>query len=71
LQIGAMKKASEYRLHAEECRKLAAAMESGDQCDQLMTMAAYWEKMAADRSDLVRRHPELALAGEQDEEKER
>ncbi len=63
-----MKKASEYRTHAAECRQLAAKMASGDQRDQLLEMAANWEKMATERSDLVRRHPELALAGERDEE---
>ncbi len=63
-----MKKASEYRQHAEECRALAQAMEQGDQRDQLLEMAATWDKLAADRSDLVRRNPDLALAGEHREE---
>ena len=63
-----MKKASEYRQHAEECRALAHAMDQGEQRDQLLEMAATWEKLAADRSDLVRRHPDLALEGEHIEE---
>ncbi len=50
-----MKKASEYRQHAEECRVLAQAMQ-GEQRNQLIEMAATWEKLAH-RSDLVRRHP--------------
>ncbi len=62
-----MKKASEYRQHAEECRALAASME-GEQRDQLLEMAATWDALAADRADLVRRHPELALVGEEQEE---
>jgi hypothetical protein len=62
-----MKKASEYRLHAEECRALAAGM-TGEQRDQLIEMASTWERLAEERSDLVRRHPELGLAGEHDEE---
>ena len=64
-----MKKASEYRQHAIECRQLAAALDVGDQRDQLLEMAATWDKLAAERSDLVRRHPELAMDGEQAEEK--
>lgn len=62
-----MKKASEYRKHAQECRVLANSM-SGDQRDQLLEMAATWEKLAAERSELLRRHPELAIEGEEAEE---
>ena len=60
-----MKKASEYRVHAEECRALARGMAAGDRRAQLLEMAATWEKLAAERSELIRRHPELALEGEQ------
>jgi hypothetical protein len=31
-------------------------------------MAQTWEQLAAERSDLVRRHPELAVDGELQEE---
>jgi hypothetical protein len=31
-------------------------------------MAATWERLAAERSELVRRHPELGLEGEHKEE---
>ena len=62
-----MKKASEYRQHAEECRALAQGVQ-GEQRDQLIEMAATWEKLAKDRADLIRRHPDQALAGERDEE---
>jgi len=48
-----MKKASEYRRHAEECRQLAAQMESGDHRDQLLDMAATWDSLAAERERLV------------------
>ena len=58
-----MKKASEYRQHATDCRQLAAGVE-GVQRDQLIEMAATWDRLAAERADLIRRHPELALAGE-------
>ena len=55
-----MKKASEYRQHAEECRLLAAKMEFGDQREQLMNMAAHWEQLAQDRLTLIHLHPEIA-----------
>jgi hypothetical protein len=63
-----VKKASEYRLHAEECRQLAARMDVGAQRNQLLEMAATWDKLAAERSEMVRLHPELAIAGEYEEE---
>ena len=63
-----MKKASEYRQHAEECRALAMTMDQGEHRSQLLEMAATWDKLAIERSELVRRHPELAIAGEQAEE---
>jgi hypothetical protein len=66
-----MKKASEYRQHAEECRILARRMDQGIHRDQLLEMAETWERLAAERSELVRRHPELALEGEQREELEK
>jgi hypothetical protein len=47
-----MKKASEYREHADECRKLAASME-GDQRDQLLQMAENWDQLAEDRTRLI------------------
>ena len=59
-----MKKASEYRVHAVEYRRLAASMERGEDRDQLMTMAATWERLASERADLVSRNPELAIDGE-------
>ncbi len=62
-----MKKASEYRKHADECRQLAKGVQ-GEQRDRLLEMADTWEKLAAERSELIRRHPELALAGEHAEE---
>lgn len=54
-----MKKASEYREHARECRALAAQMDSADQRDQLLQMAAHWDNLADDRAELVEKHPEL------------
>ncbi|MDB5441717.1 MAG: hypothetical protein JWP86_2779 [Phenylobacterium sp.] len=63
-----MKKASEYRHHARECRELAAKMELGEQRDQLLNMARHWENLAKDRTALIGLHPELALDGEHAEE---
>ena len=63
-----MKKASEYRRHAEECRSLAKRLLAGEQRDQMLNMAGMWEKLAADRATLVLRHPELGLEGEHHEE---
>jgi len=62
-----MKKASEYRQHAEECRALASKMDSEDQRAQLLQMADQWEKLAADRLALISNHPELAHEGEYEE----
>ena len=66
-----MKKASEYRQHAKECRAMANQSKPGPQRDQLLEMARTWDKLATERSDLVRRHPELAIEGEQAEETKR
>ena len=65
-----MKKASEYRRHAAECRRLADGM-GGAQREQLLEMAATWEQLAVERSVLVQRHPELAIEGELEEEQAR
>jgi hypothetical protein len=63
-----MKKASEYRQHAAECRALAARMEGGEAREQLLRMAATWEELARDRSALLHRHAELGADGEAQEE---
>lgn len=63
-----MKKASEYRLHATECRALAAQMGEESQREQLLAMAEHWDKLAADRVELIRRHPDMAVVGEHEEE---
>ena len=66
-----MKKASEYRQHAAECRAMAAQVNPGPQRDQLLEMARTWENLATDRAEMIKRHPDLALAGEHDEETKR
>jgi hypothetical protein len=64
-----MKKASEYQQHAEECRALARRLGQGEHRNQLLGMAATWDKLAAERSELIRRYPELGLEGEHQEER--
>jgi chromosome segregation ATPase len=67
-----VKKASEYRQHADECRALAAQMQQGDQRDQLMRMAETWENLAKDRERLSRKSRELnekSPAGKPDPER--
>lgn len=59
-----MKKASEYRQHAQECRQLAAGMQSEDQRALMLQMAEHWDKLAVDRTALIEKHPELAHDGE-------
>ena len=44
-----MKKASEYRKHAEECRALARQMKQGEYREQLLVMADTWERLAVER----------------------
>ena len=66
-----MKKASEYRQHAEECRVLAAGMESAEHREQLLQMAEHWERLAQDRTILIRRNPDLAARDGTDEKQVR
>ena len=54
-----MKRASDYRQHAQECRLLASNMD-GEHKAQLVEMAATWDRLADERDELLRRHPELA-----------
>lgn len=63
-----MKKASEYRAHAHECRELAKKMKIPEQREYLIQMAADWEEMATYRTGLIALHPELAKEGEHEEE---
>lgn len=64
-----MKKASEYRQHASECRALAAQMPSEEQRGLMLQMAEHWEKLAVDRIALIEKHPDLAHHGEREEER--
>jgi hypothetical protein len=62
-----MRKASEYRQHAQECRDLAAKMDRDANREQLLSMAEHWDKLADDRLMLIAKHPDLAMPGECDE----
>lgn len=62
-----MRKASEYRRHAQECRDLAARMDSEEQRAQLLDMAEQWDELAGERMALILRRPDLAEEGEHDE----
>lgn len=42
-------KVSEYRQHAEECRALAAKMTNREEREQLLAMAATWDRLAEER----------------------
>ena len=54
-----MKTVMDYRKHAQECRKLAQQMPSGEQREQLLEMARTWEALAYSREGLLRANPEL------------
>lgn len=54
-----MNKASEYQEHAAHCRLLARGMD-GDQREQLLAMAANWDRLVEQRLELLQRHPELS-----------
>ncbi len=49
-----MKKVSEYRQHANECRALAANMSNHEQRDQLLKMADTWDRLAEERERSMR-----------------
>ena len=54
-----VKKASEYRQHAGECRSLAKQVPDGEQRKQLLEMARTWDALAEDRDRLTQSDPEL------------
>lgn len=48
-----MKKVSEYRQHARECRVLAARMGQEENREQLLAMAAPWDLLAEERARVL------------------
>ena len=59
-----MRKASEYRHHAEECRKLAAKMKTGDQRDHMLKIAKVWDQLAEDHADILCKRLQLVQTAE-------
>jgi hypothetical protein len=58
-----MKKASDYRRHAEECRTLASSAALPEHRDQLLEMANTWDMLAQQReAELARQERIAALA---------
>lgn len=55
-----MKKVSEYREHAEECRTLARRSKSAADRDMLLNMAATWDSLAEERIKTAERQERLA-----------
>jgi hypothetical protein len=55
-----MKKAFEYRRHAEECRQLAAGTPLPEQKAQLLEMASTWEMLADQREQELARQTRIA-----------
>ena len=55
-----MKKASEYHLHADECRALASATSDPEHKAMLATMAETWETLAQQREAYVERKKRIA-----------
>ena len=49
-----MKKASEYRQHAQECRALAKHMPPGEQREQLIRMAETWDQLAQEQARQIK-----------------
>ena len=63
-----MNKVAEYRKNAEDCRAMARTMAPTEQRDQLLKMADTWEKLAADRANLIRRYPNTAAEEDRQEQ---
>jgi hypothetical protein len=48
-------KATQYREHAKECRRLAGQASAGEHYAQLLQLAETWEKLADDRDRMLDR----------------
>ncbi len=62
-----MRKASEYHLHADECRGLASRATNPDHKNMLASMADTWETLAHQREALVARKMRIAALEPQSE----
>jgi hypothetical protein len=56
-----MKKASDYRRHAQECRVLANSAALPEHRDQLLEMANTWDMLAQQREAELARQARMAL----------
>jgi hypothetical protein len=61
-----MKKVSEYREHAEECRTLARRSKTPEDRDMLLNMAATWDSLAEERTKAAERQQRLAQLERED-----
>jgi len=57
-----VKKASEYRQHAEECRALSRSSRNDEHRSQLLKMAETWDNLAAERERLLEEQKYLDAA---------
>jgi hypothetical protein len=55
-----MKKVSEYRDHAEECRKMAAGTSNEEHRAALFKMAETWDSLAEERTERLRQQQRIA-----------
>jgi hypothetical protein len=55
-----MRKLSEYKEHAEVCRKMAAHMKNAEHKKQLENMAETWEMLAAERAKQLKKQSGIA-----------
>jgi hypothetical protein len=53
-----MRKLSEYKAHADECRKMASNMKNAEHKNQLQEMAKAWELLAQEREKQLRKTKE-------------
>lgn len=55
-----MKKSADYRLHAIECRQLAARAVTPAEREQLLEMAQTWDSLAQEREEAAKRAAAIA-----------
>jgi hypothetical protein len=55
-----MKKTSEYYVHAQECRSMAAKSANEEQKAMLLQMANTWDNLARERRTLLDRRARIA-----------
>jgi len=55
-----MKKVSEYRDHAEECRRMAAGTSNEEHRAALFKMAETWDSLAEERTERLRQQQRIA-----------